>query len=335
MPRRIRSIIPYATAKVKRLGSGGVAPANTVAPAITGTTTIGQLLSVSDGTWLGSPTSYAYQWKRGGADIGSATNNTYTLVTADVGYTITCTVTATNGSGGTAATSAATTVVLFDVSLAVRWWSPRFGDMKQNSNGTTDVALTDDPIGYIPDRSASADHALQATAGNKGRYKPTGLNGYPGIDVVTDDYFTFTSLVLTNFTIFSVVMRNGADSAVNYIVGGVGQGAHIGGTFSTPNAYGVVAGSGQRRANENPTTAEIFTFANAKLWKNGVEATYSATGTPTGMTVTALACRSDLTNLRVNGVFGDIVICNSTLSDADRDSIGRYLAASYGKTWGN
>jgi hypothetical protein len=83
---------------------GGNSPVNTVAPAITGTAQEGQTLTCSTGTWTGSPT-YAYQWKRNGSNIGSATNSTYTLVTADVGQSIKCTVTATNILGSTTADS--------------------------------------------------------------------------------------------------------------------------------------------------------------------------------------------------------------------------------------
>jgi hypothetical protein len=86
--------------------SGGVSPVNTVAPAITGTAQEGQTVTCSTGTWTGTPTiTFAYQWKRNGSDIGSATNSTYTLVTADVSQSITCQVTATNGSGSASATS--------------------------------------------------------------------------------------------------------------------------------------------------------------------------------------------------------------------------------------
>lgn len=83
---------------------GGDAPTNTVAPAITGTAQEGQTLTCSTGTWTGSPT-YTYQWKRNGSNIGSATNSTYTLVTADVGQSIKCTVTATNILGSASADS--------------------------------------------------------------------------------------------------------------------------------------------------------------------------------------------------------------------------------------
>jgi hypothetical protein len=92
--------------------SGGVAaapaaPVNTGLPVITGTPTVGQTISTTDGTWTGSPTpTYTYQWKRAGGNIAGATANTYTLVPADTAALITVTVTATNASGNASATSA-------------------------------------------------------------------------------------------------------------------------------------------------------------------------------------------------------------------------------------
>lgn len=87
-------------------------PVNTVLPVITGTAVVGQLLSCSQGTWTSATSvTYAYQWKRSGSSIGGATSSTYTLVSADYGNTITCTVTATNGGGSVPATSAATGTV--------------------------------------------------------------------------------------------------------------------------------------------------------------------------------------------------------------------------------
>lgn len=80
-------------------------PENTVRPAITGTATAGYLLTASTGTWTNSPTSYAYQWRRGGVAISGATSSTYELVAADEGENVTVTVTATNAFGSTAETS--------------------------------------------------------------------------------------------------------------------------------------------------------------------------------------------------------------------------------------
>lgn len=83
-------------------------PSNTVAPAITGNTRDTQVLTVSTGTWTNSPTSYSYQWKRNGTTNIGTNANTYTCVTADIGYSIKCTVTATNGIGSTSVDSNST-----------------------------------------------------------------------------------------------------------------------------------------------------------------------------------------------------------------------------------
>lgn len=72
-------------------------PVNTVAPEITGTTEVGEILTVSDGTWTGAATiAYAYQWLRDGAAIDGETADTYTLVEDDLDAMIGCTVTGTN-----------------------------------------------------------------------------------------------------------------------------------------------------------------------------------------------------------------------------------------------
>jgi len=92
-------------------GGGGIPPSNTVAPVISGTAVVGQTLSSTTGTWTGAPTpTYAYQWKRNGSNIASATSSTYTLVQADATFAITCAVTATNIAGSAEATSNSLTI---------------------------------------------------------------------------------------------------------------------------------------------------------------------------------------------------------------------------------
>jgi hypothetical protein len=83
------------------IASSGVVipPVNTVAPTISGTNAVGNMLTATNGTWTGTSISYTYQWKRDGVNIPSATSITYTLVQADAGYNITCQVTGTNAAG--------------------------------------------------------------------------------------------------------------------------------------------------------------------------------------------------------------------------------------------
>ena len=88
---------------LSRQSGRGSPPAfvNTVAPVVSGTTTEGETLSVTNGSWTPSPAGYTYQWKRDGTNIGSATSATYILVLADVDSLISCVVTANDGGSGT------------------------------------------------------------------------------------------------------------------------------------------------------------------------------------------------------------------------------------------
>ena len=93
------------------------APVNTAKPAISGTATVGQTLTASNGTWSNAPTSYAYQWLRcnGGGNscvsVSNGTQQTYALVGADAGRTIRVRVTATNADGSASAESDQTAAV--------------------------------------------------------------------------------------------------------------------------------------------------------------------------------------------------------------------------------
>jgi hypothetical protein len=93
------------------------APTNTATPAISGTPTAGQTLRTTNGAWTGSPTSYAYQWRRcstsGGscASVSGATKASYTLSTTDVSHAMRVTVTAVNEGGSTSMSSPATSTV--------------------------------------------------------------------------------------------------------------------------------------------------------------------------------------------------------------------------------
>lgn len=97
--------------------STGVAPVNTVAPAVTGTAHVGQTLSTTSGTWTddGSPT-FTYQWQRDNAgggvysNITGATSITYQLTAADDGCHVRCAVTDSTPDGATLANSNAVSV---------------------------------------------------------------------------------------------------------------------------------------------------------------------------------------------------------------------------------
>ena len=83
-----------------------------VAPAVTGSPTVGSALTASHGTW--SPSSHLafhYQWLANGAPLPGATRRTYRPVPADVGTTLSVRVTVTRGPRTATATSPATAPV--------------------------------------------------------------------------------------------------------------------------------------------------------------------------------------------------------------------------------
>ena len=86
-------------------------PANTVAPAISGTASRGSTLKASAGAWSGPGLAISYQWQRnaggGFANIPGATASSYTLAVADEGATIRVVVTAANVDGSVSDSSAA------------------------------------------------------------------------------------------------------------------------------------------------------------------------------------------------------------------------------------
>jgi hypothetical protein len=92
-----------------------LAPSSRSHPKIAGVFEDGQLLSVSDGTWRGTPPlSFAYQWEAcdsSGAScsiIPGATASSYRVISSQMGGKLRAIVTASNSAGGASATSKAT-----------------------------------------------------------------------------------------------------------------------------------------------------------------------------------------------------------------------------------
>ena len=146
----------------------------TGAVTIAGTATQGQTLTadtsaVADADGLGA---FSYQWTRGTTAISGANSSTYTLVLADVGSTITVTVTYTDGQGSVESlTSAATGTVVGLNSVPVFTNQDTTASVDENSAGGTAVATitaTDadgDAIAYSLNSAADAVFDIDASSG--------------------------------------------------------------------------------------------------------------------------------------------------------------------------
>lgn len=92
--------------------ASGNPPVNTVVPAITGTLTVGQTITLGNGTWTGTATiTYTYQWFANGVAIPGATANTYVLTSTELGKRIQGMVYASNSVGNALSMSALSAAV--------------------------------------------------------------------------------------------------------------------------------------------------------------------------------------------------------------------------------
>jgi hypothetical protein len=246
--------------------SGGVPPVNTVAPAITGTAQEGQTVTSSTGTWTGTPTiTFAYQWKRNGSNIGSATNSTYTLVTADVSQSITCQVTATNPVGSANATSnTITPIAAFTGLLDTYTGAAAAYSLRQLRTAYTGAAIrvrrssdnTEQDFGFVAnvldtaslltfcgagngfvttwyDQSGNSKNATQTTAINQPRIVNSGIidlvNSKPAVlgDGVNDSLRNATLSLTNPASVVTVVDKVGGGIFGLFQSGGVQAGAFL------------------------------------------------------------------------------------------------------------
>ncbi|AMB57670.1 excalibur calcium-binding domain-containing protein [Microterricola viridarii] len=85
---------------------------STPAPVLSGSPQVGQTLTSSVPSWSPTGAALNYQWKRSGTDMTGATSANYAIVAADLGHTLTLTVTgALDGYVAASQTSAATAAV--------------------------------------------------------------------------------------------------------------------------------------------------------------------------------------------------------------------------------
>ena len=198
--------------------SAVVTPANTAVPTISGTTTFGETLTSTTGSWSNTPTSYAYQWSRsatsGGSytNISGATNSTYRLMAADVGQYLKSTVTATNVSGSASATSVATAQIAdrsLNASLTLEPGSFIFRQAKNITAVTTVAGRITFRVGgkILPgckNKVVSAGNSFTTTCS----YRPSN-HSFVTISatlVPTDSFYTGT---VTNTAQYLVIRRTG------------------------------------------------------------------------------------------------------------------------------
>ena len=142
-----------ATAPISAAPPTSIAP-----PTVTGTPQEGQTLTVTTGSWTGTPPlTYGYQWRDcdtstgACADIAGATTATYTPRPSDVGYALVARVTATNAGGSTSADSTPTAAVAAAPVAPTNVTPPSIAGLAQDGrplNAAAGVWTGTSPIAY-------------------------------------------------------------------------------------------------------------------------------------------------------------------------------------------
>jgi len=265
-------------------------PANSAVPTISGTTTFGQVLTTTTGTWSNSPT-YSYQWSRaatsGGSytNISGATSSTYTLVTADVGQYLKSTVTATNGSGSASATSSATAQIAKATPTFSAWSNvtKTFGDANYTVTAPSVTGSLAGSFGYSSSNtgviSISGTTFTVAGGGSTtitATFTPTDSASYntaTTTNIVTVNKAAQTAITITTTTATYgsnlTLASTGGSTGGTYTYSKVSGNCTLSGAVLTPTATGSCVVQSSLAANANylaeTSTATTITIASGTV----------------------------------------------------------------------
>jgi len=166
------------------------------------------------------------------------------------------------------------------------WWDAAdLSSMAQNSDGTTAVTSTNDPVGFWRDKSGNARHAKQTINNNRPQVQIADKNGRPGLNFDgSDDYFacdsgaTFAAAVAiavvrrtgtpTNFA--GIFMLRNSASAVGF--SNSAQGFFVQQTGTVVGfIFGLATDGGLMRSNGTaltPTNDGFFGVRHSELFPN-------------------------------------------------------------------
>lgn len=226
--------------------------------------------------------------------------------------------------------------------LPTAWYAPSdVPTLKQNSNGTTAVSASGDPVGYMSDRIAGLINATQATAGKRPLWRPAYLENQASGGMVAGANGDFAA---QSFTVF-VVYKKTADVNFQAILN-KGNGTSAAGSSwevmaSTSGNFKVSFDTFLGGANNSDCKYsasnewELITAvrngnASKSLYMNGV---LRATGGDSGTAMNAgqfplgVGNAGGTGNLYLAGNIRDVLYFPAALNDTDRATVERYLLA--------
>lgn len=211
---------------------------------------------------------------------------------------------------------------------------------------------TNDPVATWTDSSNAGNNATQGTAGFRPTYQGNIVNGMPSVRFDGTDDFLATAVPVTtvtdNWTMISVVesddnsssgrvaIYNGLGASNGY---GIYPAAGAGGTSGKiAGLFGSVAWLSTTVNTPADNSFNIYVFRRTagtyKMWLNGSTNIRTGATVPVAPTTGTYIGGDSSTPIRFGkGDSVEHMVYASSLSDADVDTLGQYLAAKYGLTW--
>lgn len=216
----------------------------------------------------------------------------------------------------------------------VLWLDPSDASTLYDANTGGSTPSDGGAVGRIEDKSSSANHARQATAGDRPLYRATGLNSLGCLDFISSDFFNLDSaLSPSSYTVFAVVTR-AATGRISLPVGSSG-GFYPALWFTDNKLYQAPrtfsffnSSAANTSTGDHVITVDDDGSGNGEIWLDG---TSVATGSvSTGAVSWGYVGRRG-SNYHQDEL-GEVLVYNSRLSVSDRGQVHDYLEAKWGVT---
>lgn len=333
------ALAAFSTEKVMFTAGGAAsAPVLVSSPVASGYVIIGATLSCSTGSWAATPSpTFAYKWRLNSVDISGATSNMLLVDGSNVAGPIDCYVTATNSAGSASSASNSLTTWTPASLASIQGWY----DASDTSTITGGATVT-----QWNDKSGHGNNATQPTGSrsfSSGTRTVNGLNVMDSVGVqrgmfLPSDLYTLPS---GNNTLVVAYVRD------NSARGDTIRSNTFFGMFVENTAVIYAFNNTVYAPSRFPSSGSGVVDTNPHVmgqWRSGASVRAFKDGSPYGSTalaannssVTALAIgdKGDLV-FGLDGAYLEVILCNSALSDADKNAVGLWLKNRWGITWTN
>lgn len=194
------------------------------------------------------------------------------------------------------------------------------------------------------DKSSNGYNLTQATGTNQPAYGARFINGLKAVDFDgTNDTLLFPSgahsIATGNNTFLMVLSVDTTVKATQPLIGLVG-GSDNGYTIGMDEYTGTVIdfkqSGGVSPSQTTPSgSAFILGFRRTGTLLEGIYngTVVGTTNTAANQTLTSLAISRNASSRQIDGLVGEIVGCSQSLSNANINNLGNYLASKWGATW--